>query len=252
MRVLERLGVNMKLSLRYTRLLFVLVLVPFVLAGCGIGGGSKSRSAAGTSDKPYVEPKPVAKDWTLYTLEKDGFAISLPPGWKEFNLSEQDLQSIMSEVVVANPEFGNAMSSQIASMASQGVKFYAFDLYSSSLQMGFANNINLLRVDKPSDVDLNRAVKESIDELEKQLAGSLDGPILSARLTTIGGEEMRRINYDAFLNMPDGTPISISLVQYMAVTENSLYILTGTTTTSQIDDYAHTFEEIAQGLYLLR
>jgi hypothetical protein len=240
----------MKDNARYVRLLLLIVLVPLVLAGCGVGGSQSGNSAA--SNKPDVQPKPFAKDWTLYTLENDGIALSLPPGWKEFNLSEEDLKTLVNEMVAANPKFGGSMSSQLAGMAAQGIKFYAFDLYSASLQMGFANNINLLRMERPSDVNLDKAVKESIAELEKQLSGTLDGPILSARLTTVGGDQLRRINYDAFLNMPDGSPLAISLVQYMGVTQDSIFILTGTTTTSQITDYARTFEDIAQSIYLLR
>jgi hypothetical protein len=241
----------MKLSLRYTRLLFLIALAPLLFAGCAVSEANCANSSE-ASGKTYVEPGVFARDWRLYTLEEDGVALSVPPGWKEFNLSEQDLQTVMNEMAAANPQFGSAMGSQVASMASQGVKFYAFDLWSASLQMGFANNINLLKVDKPCDVTLDKAVKESIAELEEQLSGTLDGPILSARLTTVGGEQVRRINYDAVLNMPDGSPLAISLVQYMLVDDNSLYILTGTTTTSQITDYALTFEQIAQSIYLLR
>lgn len=244
----------MRIRTRLVRLLFVIALVPTVLAGCGTASGTKSNSdsAAQVPDKPYVAPKPVARDWQLYTFDNDGFAISLPPGWQSFNLTQDDLQTVMNAMSDANPIFGNAMAGQVSNMASQGIKFYAFDLYSASLRMGFANNINVLRMDKPSDVDLNGAVRQSIDELKTQLGGTLDGPILPARLTTIGGEDLARINYDAVLNMPDGTPVTLSLVQYLAVTGSSIFILTCTTTAAQINDYAHTFEEIAQGLYFLR
>ncbi len=239
----------MKLSAPVLRLAFALLVVPMVLAGCAGATASKSNSAI--TDKPPAEPKPVARDWTLYTFDNEGFAISLPPGWKEFNLSKENLQAVVNDLAAANPVFGSAMSGQISEMMSKGIKFYAFDLWSASLQMGFANNINVLKTDRPSNGDLNEAVKQSISELKQQLGNSLDGPILPARLTTIGGQDLARINYDAVLNMPNGTPVSISLVQYMGLTDNNLYILTCTTTTSQIDDYAHTFENIAQGLYFL-
>ena len=71
------------------------------------------------------------------------------------------------------------------------------------------------------------------------------------RITAISGQELGRINYDISLNVPDGRTLSVSLVQYVALSQDSLFILTCTTTTDQLDQYAHLFEEIAQGLYIL-
>src|SRR5829696_6239823 len=117
----------MKNNSRLWCLVLTLFLGSVLLSGCGGAAGTTSQKAVEVPETAYVEPMPFEADWTLYTLEKDGVALSLPSGWVEFNLSEDDLQSVMGEMMAANPSFGNSMSGQITSMAAQGIKFYAFD-----------------------------------------------------------------------------------------------------------------------------
>ncbi len=236
---------------RIWRTVLALVLGSAILSGCGGGLGAQTQKSVDVPETAYVEPMPFESTWKLYTLEKDGLALSLPPGWLEFNLSEGDLKSVMSEVMAANPSFGGSMSGQIANMAAQGIKFYAFDQNSISLQSGFAENLNLVRTDRPSNIDLDTALKQSMSELKTQMGNMIDGPVMSMKLTTTSGHELARLNYDALFNMPDGNPITLSLVQYIAVTKSDIYILTGTAPLSRFGDYDNIFEGVAQGLYFL-
>lgn len=244
-------GSCMKNGLLYVRLMFVALILP-LLAGCGGMAGLDSKKSVAVPEVVYVEPQPFARGWTLITLEDEHIALSIPPAWKELSLGKENLQSIINEMVAANPALGGAMSSQVSNMAAQGIKFFAFDVRSPSIQMGFVENVNLVRTERPSDLDLDTAVKQSIAELKEQLGSMLDGPVLPARLTTVAGNELARLNYDAVFNSPDGTALTISLVQYMAITDSDLYILTGTTPTARLDDYDMLFEQIAQSIYFLK
>jgi hypothetical protein len=241
----------MKNNSRLWRLVLTLLLGSLLLSGCGGAEGATSQKAVEVPDTAYVEPMPFEAGWTLYTLEKDGVALSLPSSWQEFNLSEDDLQSVMGDMMAANPSFGSSMSGQIASMAAQGIKFYAFDSNSISLQSGFAENLNLVRTQRPSNIDLDSAIKESMSELRTKMGSMIDGPVMSMKLTTTSGHELGRLNYDAVFNMPGGSPLTLSLVQYIAVTNNDLFILTGTAPLSRFDDYDSIFEGVAQGMYFL-
>lgn len=237
-----------KLSLRLACLVFGL-LVPVVLAGCG--GSAADLLGPEPTPEPTVVPQPFAKDWALYTLASDHVALSLPPGWMHFNLSEDDLQTVVGGMMEANPTFGGSMSGQIASMAAQGIKFYAFDINSSSISQGFAENLNLVRTEKPADITLDAALKETMKGLKEQMGGMLDGPLMSTRLTTTSGHELARLNYDAVFNAPDGSPMTLSLVQYIAVTNRDMYVLTGTAQVSRFGDYDQIFEGVAQGMYFI-
>src|SRR5438105_1175021 len=119
------------------RLSVLFLLVPLILAGCGAAGSTtKSTTASQPKIKPPAAPQPVEKDWVLYTRDDAGFALSLPAYWKKFDLDKEALNQIMSEMSTANPQLASALSDQIASMASQGIKFYAYDQFPPSLSRG--------------------------------------------------------------------------------------------------------------------
>ena len=90
-----------------------------------------------------------------------------------------------------------------------------------------------------------------MSELKTKMGGMIDGPVMSMKLTTTSGHELGRLNYDAVFNMPGGSPLTLSLVQYIAVTSNDLFILTGAAPLSRFDDYDSIFEGVAQGMYFL-
>jgi hypothetical protein len=230
-----------------------MVITALLLTACGTSAptGRARNTSAPSYTNMNTDIAPVQKDWTLFRQAGEGFALSLPGNWQQFDLSKETMTSIMGKMNAANPQLGAALSSQVAGMAAQGIKFYAFDLYSPTAATGFATNINVLRQDLPSNPGLDSLIKESIGTLKEQLKAALSGPITSSRLTTIAGDNMGRINYDIVLNTPDGRALTLSVVQYVYASDNNLYILSCTTTIDRIEEYSHTFELIAQGFYLL-
>ena len=159
---------------------------------------------------------------------------------------------IMAALSKSNPGLSNALSGQIASMVAEGVKFIAFDVYSESISVGFVTNVNVVRISKPEPISLDTAVKETINELKKQLKDYVVGPVTSNRLTSDGGEEIARINYDLTINAPDGRQVAMSGTQYVAVTENDFYVVTCTALTNDVVVYARMFDKIGQSLQLFR
>ena len=231
-----------RLSARFAVVTAGLVL-PVILAGCG-GGGSKSAAA-------QVKPKPVAIGWDLHTLDDVGVALSLPPGWQAFDMDKEMLETTMAELRKANPGIADAMSSQVTSMATQGIKFYAFDMNSPSMAYGFATNVNILR-DSSSLGNLDDAMTEAVGEVEKQFGNALDGPVLRGKLKAGSGHDMGRLSYDVFLNAPSGNSMALSITQYVASAGGDVYIVTCTTLMNNRGDYAQTFEAMAEGLYFLK
>ena len=81
------------------------------------------------------------------------------------------------------------------------------------------------------------AVLEPLAELKKQLKDYVIGPVTSNRLTTDGGEQIARINYDLTLNMPDGSQMAMSGTQYVAVTDHDFYVVTCTALTNDTRNF---------------
>jgi hypothetical protein len=250
-------------------LVFALLAVVLTLSGCTSATGvSPEHSQQATDPTPtapagannsieatrtaYEEPRPAAEDWTLYTLEDDNIALSIPPGWMKFDLSEDNLDAILGETMDANPEFGGSMSDQIRTMTAKGIKFYAFDLHSPELTTGYPANVNLIRTARPKGLKLDDLMEQMESLLEKQLGVKLDSPLQSERMTTLGGQKLGRIQYSTSFNMPNGSSVSFTMVQYLAFTDSDYYVLSAGASLSSFEDYEDTFDIMAKGMYFLK
>jgi hypothetical protein len=198
------------------------------------------------------EPQPVAEGWQLYTLEQEGVALSLPPNWQAIDFDEEAVADNWEKIRAANPDLANSLSEQAAALAMQGIKFYAIDLDSPSLAVGFATNVNIIRHQGVATGDLDSAMTESSAEVKQQFGTLLDGAIRKGKLNAGSGEEVGRLSYDVALSKSDGSPLPMSITQYLGVTDGDVYIITCTMFKEYSDDYAPTFDSMAAGIYFLK
>lgn len=206
-------------------------------------------SACGASEPPPVTPT-VEDGWNLYTQQKDGFGLALPSNWEQWDLNTLDLKTAFSNLRERNPQLASALSGKVANLAVQGVKFFALDqdaLYDGD---SFVTNVNVIKQNALLiSPDLDSVTEQSITELKSQFGSALSSNISKSNLT-INGRPARRIDYDMELNMPgsDGRPMSV--VQFIATRDKSIYIVTCTTTTEAFGYYISTFDKIGQSLWL--
>jgi len=226
-----------------------MLLVPVVLAGCG--GQDVPATPTPTREIPIShEPPPLDGGWTLANVQKEGFAIALPPGWIEFDLSQSDLESAFSEMSQANPQMANALSGQIASLAAQGIKLYAVESAANYASTGFASNLNIIKQPVPDDMTLDQLAKQSLDEIKKQLNLTQDIKFFKNRLNINSGEA-ERVQYSLNINLPAGKSLPASFSQYISIYGGNAYILTYTTTDAQFDQYSVLFDKSAKSLTFL-
>lgn len=253
-----------KLAAHIPAILTALV-VAAMLAGCGGGAPATPTSApttpptsepiaepTATAEAATNEPQPVADDWTLHTLEEEGVALSLPPGWDAFDLDKEALGDTMEQLRQANPSMADALSGQAEAMAMQGIKFYALDLESPSLADGFATNLNIMHQVDATLGDLDTAMDQSIAEVEGQFGDALNSEIQKGQVTSASGHTLGRLTYDVSLNTPDGKTLPMSMSQYFASAGGGVYIITLTTMADYRGDYFPMFDAIAEGIYFLK
>lgn len=73
------------------------------------------------------------------TRSGDGFSVALPPGWEDFDLTQEDLEGIMEEA----GSLDEALQAQVRQVAESGL-FELFALDPVSAASGFADNANVL------------------------------------------------------------------------------------------------------------
>ncbi len=240
---------------RLRRLSIALALVPLVLAGCG-GGGSGSQSGSGSGKVANAQnivnhdPPRLSEGWTLATVQEEGFAIGLPPGWTQFDLSSSDIEAGMNEVRQANPNMASALSAQVAQLAAQGIKLFAVDRNGNFAVTGFATNLNVIKDKTPDGANLDSLSAEAVAELKKELKTDVPIQVFKNRLDINSGEA-ERLQYSWTMNSPDGRTFALSVTQYVAINGEDSYILTYSTTDDQFGTYAPLFDKSAKTLTFL-
>jgi hypothetical protein len=230
----------------------ILAIVPLLFAGCGSAQDAAPPVPKVANNQIPVNhnPPPLDEGWTRAQIDSQGFSIGLPPNWIKFDLSEGDLQTIMSSLSTANPTLASALSGQVASMVAQGAKLYAFDGNGDVAAKGFATNLNLIKEDAPSDMDLDKLAQSAISEMKQQLNLNDSIKFFKNRINVNSGEALR-LQYDLSLNMPNGKPIPLSFTQYLVIDSGSAYILTFATTEAEFAQYAPQFDKVAKTLTFL-
>jgi len=227
----------------------VLALLPLVLAGCG---GQDAAPTPKPVKVPLIshEPPPLEAGWTLATIQGEGFAIGLPPGWAKFDLSQGDLDTVLASMSQSNPNLANALSGQVDSLVAQGIKLYALD-QNSGTGTGFATNLNIIKEPAPAGTDLDELAKQAMDEVKAELNISQNLTFFKNRADLNSGPA-ERVMYNLTMNMPNGKPLSVAFTQYLAIDGANAYILTYTTTDAQSSQYLSIFDKSAKTMTFLQ
>jgi hypothetical protein len=189
--------------------------------------------------------------WTLATIDSEGFAIGLPPGWVKFDLSQNDLNAGFAEMQKANPSLASSLSGEMASMAGQGIKLFAVDKYGNFASTGFATNLNVIKLEMPDNMSLDELSKKAVDEMKQQL--HTDSPITFFKnRMSLNSADALRLQYDINVNAPTGKTLDVSFTQYLAIYNGYYYVVTFTTTEGEFPGYAGAFDTSAKTLTFLR
>lgn len=203
------------------------VAVAVALAGCT----SSSRSApdtpapasSGGASTPSTSAPPSPAEsgsagGTLVTKADAGFAIRLPPGWKEIPLDPADLQAAIEATKKDNPQLAAVLAQQGQRAVQQGGKLFAVKNGTSG-----ATNLNLIKI-PAADATLSEVVSGSVQQLAK--TGVRD--VVSTPLTLPAGSATR-VTFTLPVNNPSGQAVLLQDTQYYLVEGGQAYVVTFTT-----------------------
>jgi len=194
-------------------------------------------------EKIGVLPVPDARDengWPRYEIKKEGFALSLPPDWRQFDMSSGDVDSMVGKIQAKNPEL-KPMLAGLRQQIVSGVKFFGFDQRDAGT--GFGTNINVMHLPLPPGHDFESISEENMRQLNS--LSTIVKPIARERLE-VGGQERERVRYRMSMRGPDGRNNLLAFTQDLAVNDTSYFVLTMTTLPDREARYASTFEQIGR------
>jgi hypothetical protein len=196
-----------------------------------------------------ILPVADAKDengWPLYEVKTEGFALSLPPDWRQFDMNPATFEAKLKETLTRNPQLESLLGSLRQQVAS-GVKFFGFD--EASMKTGFTTNVNVLRLPVPPGRTLDMEVMAAVKQMES--LPTVAKPIFHERLKMTTGD-CERLRYQMTMKLPSGKDVSLAITQYVLIKDNDSYAVTLTTTSDQEAKYTPTFEKIGQSFRLLK
>jgi hypothetical protein len=224
-------------------LLFALLL----LIGCGTACSKRSR--APDTSVGTIQPVPHARaegGWPLYEVPAEGFALALPPDWRQIDMNPATFEAKFQETLKQNPQF-EALHANLRQQVMAGTRFVGFD--EATIQTGFATNVNVLRLPLPPGGTLDTAAAQSLRDLEK--VPNVTKPIAHERVK-IATADSERFRYKVTAQVAPGQTQALSITQFLFVKGTNGYMVTLTTLSAREVHYAATFEKIGQSFRFLR
>jgi hypothetical protein len=223
-----------------------LALIGLIVLACLVTGCKKKTtvtSVEGVTLKPVPEERSET-GWPLYEVRNEGFALSLPPGWRQFDMNPETFEKTFGEMLAKNPQFKELYPNLIQQIR-MGVKF--FGLEEATMRTG-ATNIHVAVVPLPPQVTPEQFSAMNISQLEQ--LSLVHKPIVRERVKTQAGDG-ERLRYQVDVQGPTARQ-RLALTTYAFVASGKSYMLTLTTAADREGQYAPTFEKIGESFRFIK
>lgn len=214
-----------------------------------LGTGCHRRAPVADTSPGKIMPVPEAKaedGWPLYEVPAEGFALALPPDWRQFDMNPATFEAKLDETLKKNPEF-KPLLANLRQQLGAGFKFFGID--ETSLKTGAVTNVNVLRLPIPPGRDLDTIVAETVRQVESLPTATK--PIVHERVKITAGDA-ERFHYKWTMQAPTGQNIPLTVTQFILVKGTDHYVVTMTAVGDQDAKYAATFEKIGQSFRFLK
>jgi hypothetical protein len=151
--------------------------------------------------------------------EADGYAVTLPAGWRRIDLTEGDVEAILEAAGVDDPQMAELLEGTLGSAVATGLKFMAFR--TADLASDVPTNVNILSA--PS-MGLSLEFLEELNVSQIEQLDTVVGEVTSERITLPSGEALHL----SYALSGGDTADEIVLEQYLFLAGNSQHILTVT------------------------
>jgi hypothetical protein len=202
-----------------------LLLVAFLLVGCGFGGESA------------VEPS-GSDGLTRYEISSGRFSIGVPETWHG-TTSTQMQKASFKRFANQNPAF--AAYADVVGKKNSPFKFFAYD---PVVRKRFATNLNVVVTPVREGEAPEKYERSALAEAKTIAVSKLD----STEVGLPAGKALR-IEYRARFVI-NGRKKAISMTQYAFLLDKTSYVLTYTTLPALRDEYADWFKLSAESFQL--
>jgi preprotein translocase subunit SecD len=185
--------------------------------------------------------------WVLYEKPAEGFALALPPTWKQIDMEPNTINTDLDLLEESNPEIGKLLKEEAPVMVASGTKFWSVDLDPAAAKVGSLTRIGVVKLHSEIKISLDALVSGYITLLDDQ--PGVIKPITHQRVELAGGdaEELRIKTAVTTTN----TTTTTVMTQYILIKDQDFYSIEMGTRAEQAEKYAPIFAKIAQSFHFV-
>jgi hypothetical protein len=216
--------------------LSALVLLALCGTACKKRGPGTEISTAG-----LILPVPEARSengWPLYEVPAEGFALALPPEWRQFDMNPATFEQTYRDAIRANPQL-EAVYPDLLQHIKPGLKFFGVD--EPSMGSGFTTHVSVLRLTLPEGFPLELFVSEIRRQLEN--GPHVRPPVVRERVKTAAGDT-ERLRLTLTMHPRPGETAVVASTQYYFAMKTDVYVMTLSAPADREAQYRSTFDQI--------
>lgn len=210
------------------------LLLGFAVLSAGCGGKDASTDLETRTAGPGVPA-----GFTVRAVKDQGFSIAFPKDWRSIDAREA-LGGGLDDFKKANPQIAGALEG--LARPNSPIKLLAVDPSSST---DFLTNVNVLVTPIPSGISFDQWTSAQVAEIRK--VETVKG--FTREETQLRPGRALHLTYRATFNRPRGAFVAF-IHQYMVKRDDSLYIITYTTTPSSEPRERNVFADSARSFRL--
>lgn len=244
----------------HASLALAIALAALVATACGGEAGQVASTAPSASAPPPTPsptaaptPTPVATPAPTpapsqpttgrIVVADPGFEVTLPDGWTSLPVDPDTLQSFINELP-AGSDLRGILESQAGSLATQAIRFWAFDTRPEDLAKGFARNMNVIA---QPPLGLGVAAIEPIAKASLEAVEAVREPVTTEIVTLPSGDALR-VDYILDVEAADGTATAVAGTQYYLPLPNALLIISFSSDEASAEVAATDFDAIIRSV----
>ncbi len=202
-----------------------------------------------TMPPEMFRPVPDARaenGWPVYEVPTEGFALAIPPDWRELEIDPEKFEANYQAMLKQNPHL-KALIGDTRQKVTSGIKFLGME--ESSLKTGLMMNVNVIRLPSPPWTTLDSAVEDVVKHLENLPTGTMQFSHNRVKMAMGEGEKFR---CTTTMQTPAGQTIIIASTQFVFVAGTNVFVLSMVTLAGHEAQCAAIFEKIGQSFRLMK
>jgi hypothetical protein len=190
------------------------------------------------------------KGWKRYDKIDARFSIAIPEGWIELSASNTKLDEVLANIRKTNVNLAQDLEGTVRNSDAK-FKFRAYDLTESTIASNFLPGVNVVQLPNPKGISLDQHLTRELNDIKTRYRDELTSSVNASTITLPAGDAFR-FKYSFRITRDSGDVVDYEVIQYYLLIDDDYYLITAGASSEQVEQYAGTFQGIAESFRRLK